>query len=97
MSKRSFGDYVRTLREKRRAEREREWRNRRKLNQLERELRRAKGQARQKTGPFRYYGNDDGQAGAHCMYGTDGRLIHAPSGANPMANYETDSLASASG
>jgi hypothetical protein len=67
---------------------ERESRARSKLRGLERKLEEGRREERLKkygsSSPSSYwssYGSNDGQAGAHCIYGSDDRLIYAPDGA----------------
>ena len=53
----------------------------RKLEEGRREERRNKYGSSASSSYYSSYGSNDGQAGAHCIYGTDDRLIHAPDGA----------------
>ncbi len=79
----------RLLEAKERERRRTEMRAERKLRDLKRKLEDKKREA-EKAHILKTYGHrahrvyghgvDDGQAGAHCVYGTDGRLIYAPQG-----------------
>lgn len=78
----------RLMNAKRQARRESERRATSKLRKLERKLEAGKRDERRKRYGRRYgyrQYSDDGQAGAHCMYGGDGKLIYAPKGARCAA------------
>lgn len=73
----------RLLEAKARERRESERAADRKLRNLQRKLREGElERKRTKYGYGRYRPVDDGQAGAHCMYGKEGELIYAPEGAS---------------
>ncbi|GEM_PF-4447016 len=74
---------LRMQEDRRRAQRDSERRARRKLSDLERKIERNKREQYRSSGYGHRsrHGSNDGQAGTHCMYGTDGALIYAPSGA----------------
>ena len=58
-----------------------ERRARKNVRSLERRLDRAEARERKaRYGRRHGKGSNDGQAGSHCMYGADGRLIYAPRG-----------------
>ncbi len=78
----------RRLEAQRRERLESESRARAKLRKLEQKLEAGRREERinkyGSSSPSAYYssyGSNDGQAGAHCIYGTDDRLIYAPDGA----------------
>ena len=69
------------LREEQRLERECQAKVNRSLRSLERKLDRAEREHNKSRDKSRaHLGSNDGQAGSHCMYGPDGRLIYAPRG-----------------
>lgn len=74
----------RLIEARRRARRDAERAAQGKLRKLERKLEEGRRGARATRYPRGYaerHGSNDGQAGAHCMYGADGKLIYAPDGA----------------
>lgn len=77
----------RLLEAKQRAQRASEARARERLRSLERKLndgkrddRFGRSRSRAYSGYYEHHGSNDGQAGAHCIYGPDDQLLHAPEG-----------------